>query len=90
MIRSRWQGFNVESGENQAPLLVTHWYVLQQGLIFALFSIPVFSGIAVLLSRKLLKPDDRPVVLSGEASISGDFTHDPTHPSQRPSTQPLD
>lgn len=82
MIRSRWQGFNVESGENQAPLLVTHWYVLQQGLIFALFSIPLFSGLAILLSRHLLKPDDRPVVLSDSASISGDFTHDPQGPSQ--------
>lgn len=86
MIRSRWQGFNVESGENQAPLLVTHWYVLQQGLIFALFSIPVFSGLAVLLSRRLLKPDDRPVVLSDAASISGDFTHDYDTPSQNPPT----
>lgn len=67
MIRSRWQGFNVESGENQAPMLVTHWYVLQQGLIFALFAIPLFSGVAVWLSQRLLKPDDRPVTnLSGE------------------------
>lgn len=61
MIRARWQGFNVESGENQAPMLVTHWYVLQQGLIFALFAVPLFSGVAVWLSRLLLKPQDRPV-----------------------------
>ncbi len=61
MIRSRWQGFNVESGENQAPMLFTHWYVLQQGLIFALFSLPLCSGLAVFMARHLLKPDDRPV-----------------------------
>jgi hypothetical protein len=90
MIRSRWQGFNVESGENQAPLLLTHWYVLQQGLIFALFSIPLFSGLAVLLSRHLLRPDDRPVVLSDAASISGDFTHDRSQASQKPSKPPSD
>ena len=61
MIRSRWQGFNVESGENQAPMLVTHWYVLKQGLIFALFSFPVVSGFGLWLSRKLLKPSDQPL-----------------------------
>ena len=63
MIRSRWQGFNVESGENQAPMLLTHWYVLQQGIIFALFSLPLFSGLAIWLAKHLLKPDDRPVSL---------------------------
>lgn len=61
MIRARWQGFNVESGENQAPMLVTHWYVLQQGLVFALFSIPLLSGLGVWLARKLLKPADWPL-----------------------------
>ena len=52
-------------------------------VIFALFSIPVFSGLAVLLSRRLLRPDDRPVVLSDAASISGDFTHDRSQASQK-------
>lgn len=61
MLRARWQGFNVESGENQAPMLVTHWYVLQQGLVFALFSIPLLSGLGVWLARRLLKPHDRPL-----------------------------
>ena len=52
MIKARWQGFNVESGENQAPMLVTHWYVLQQGLVFALFSIPFLAGLGMwLLAR---------------------------------------
>lgn len=61
MLRARWQGFNVESGENQAPMLVTHWYVLQQGLVFALFSIPLLSGLGVWLARLLLKPHDWPL-----------------------------
>lgn len=60
MLRARWQGFNVESGENQAPLLVTHWYVLQQGLVFALFSVPFLAGLGVWLAKKLLKPVDQP------------------------------
>lgn len=62
MLRARWQGFNVESGENQAPLLVTHWYVLQQGLVFTLFSLPLLSGLSLWLARKWLKPADRPLV----------------------------
>ncbi|HEY9841486.1 MAG: hypothetical protein ACAI44_02230 [Candidatus Sericytochromatia bacterium] len=61
MLRSRWQGFNVESGENQAPLLVTHWYVLQQGLVFALFSLPLLAGLGVWLGKRLLKPADQPL-----------------------------
>lgn len=79
MIKARWQGFNVESGENQAPMLVTHWYVLQQGLIFALFAVPLFSGLAVWLSRFLLKPQDRPVY------IQGDAPHETTPESPSPS-----
>lgn len=61
MLKARWQGFNVESGENQAPMLVSHWYVLQQGLVFALFSIPLVSGVGVWLARRLLKPSDWPL-----------------------------
>ena len=61
MIKARWQGFNVESGENQAPMLVTHWYVLQQGLVFALFSIPIVSGLGLFLAKHLLKTTDQPV-----------------------------
>ena len=61
MIRARWQGFNVESGENQAPMLMTHWYVLQQGLVFALFSIPLLAGLGNWLAKKLLRPADRPL-----------------------------
>ncbi|MBF2053797.1 MAG: hypothetical protein IGS03_10100 [Candidatus Sericytochromatia bacterium] len=61
MIRARWQGFTVESGENQAPMLVTHWYVLKQALIFALLTLPVLSGFGRWLARWLLKPMDRPL-----------------------------
>lgn len=61
MIRARWQGFTVESGENQAPMLVTHWYVLKQALIFALLSLPVLSGFGRLLARWFLKPSDQPL-----------------------------
>lgn len=69
MLRARWQGFNVESGENQAPMLVTHWYVLQQGLVFALFSIPVFAGLSVWLAKRLLKPQDWPLEDEPETSL---------------------
>lgn len=61
MLRARWQGFNVESGENQAPMLITHWVVLKQGLIFALFSIPILSGLGAYLAKVFLKLSDRPV-----------------------------
>lgn len=70
MLKARWQGFNVESGENQAPMLVTHWYVLQQGLVFALFSIPVLSGLGIFLAKRLLKPTDRPHLESNSEQIA--------------------
>ncbi len=66
MIRSRWQGFNVESGENQAPMLVTHWYVLKQGLVFALFSFPLLSGLGLWLAKLILKPTDQPLIQSDQ------------------------
>ena len=66
MIRARWQGFNVESGENQAPMLMTHLFVLQQGLVFMLISFPLLSGLGVWLARKLLKPHDWPLALQQE------------------------
>lgn len=69
MIRARWQGFNVESGENQAPMLVTHWLVLKQGLIFALFSIPVLSGVGVFLARWFLPPAERPLETEMEPDV---------------------
>ena len=61
MLKSRKQGFEVESGENPAPLFVTHWYVLKQALIFALLSVPVLSGWGVFLARHLLRPVDQPL-----------------------------
>ncbi|MGV3526042.1 MAG: hypothetical protein ACO1RX_17615 [Candidatus Sericytochromatia bacterium] len=70
MIRARWQGFNVESGENQAPLLLTHWYVLKQGLIFALFCLPVLSGLGAWLARRLLKRADWPLEIQPEPPVS--------------------
>ncbi|MBT9544543.1 MAG: hypothetical protein IV090_04080 [Candidatus Sericytochromatia bacterium] len=60
MLRSRRQGFEVESGENPAPLFVTHWYVLKQALIFALFAVPFLSGFGLFLSRKFLREVDQP------------------------------
>lgn len=70
MWRARWQGFNVESGENQAPMLVSHWYVLQQGLVFALFSIPLLSGAGLFLAKKLLKPADWPLLDEEAETVS--------------------
>jgi hypothetical protein len=67
MIRARWQGFDVESGENQAPMLVTHWYVLKQGLVFALFSIPFLSTCGLVMARWFLKPSDWPVIVKDES-----------------------
>ena len=61
MLKSRKQGFEVESGENPAPLFVTHWYVLKQALIFALISLPFLGGWGIVLARYLLKPTDQPL-----------------------------
>jgi hypothetical protein len=67
MLKSRKQGFEVESGENPAPLFVTHWYVLKQALIFALMAIPFLGGCGMWLARFCLRPADQP--LSGETFI---------------------
>lgn len=77
MIRARWQGFTVESGENQAPMLVTHWYVLKQALIFALLSLPLLSGFGRLLARCFLKPSDQPLSSPADAGESPE-TQPPT------------
>ena len=61
MLKSRKQGFEVESGENPAPLFVTHWYVLKQALIFALIAVPFLGGWGQWLARFLLKPADQPM-----------------------------
>ncbi|MGE3728292.1 MAG: hypothetical protein AB7I41_22250 [Candidatus Sericytochromatia bacterium] len=67
MLRSRRQGFEVESGENPAPLFVTHWYVLKQALIFALFAVPFLSGFGLFLARKFLREVDQPLGFASEA-----------------------
>ncbi|PIQ24761.1 hypothetical protein COW36_23610 [bacterium (Candidatus Blackallbacteria) CG17_big_fil_post_rev_8_21_14_2_50_48_46] len=61
MLKSRRQGFEVESGENPAPMFVTHWYVLKQALVFALFSVPFLSGLGLFLARLFLRPADQPI-----------------------------
>jgi hypothetical protein len=61
MIRSRRQGFEVESGESPAPMLVTHWYVFKQALVFALFSLPLLTGLGLWLGRRCLREEDQPL-----------------------------
>jgi hypothetical protein len=70
MLRSRRQGFEVESGENPAPLFVTHWYVLKQALIFAFFAVPFLSSIGLFLARKFLRSVDQPIGFESESSTT--------------------
>lgn len=65
MIKARWQGFEVESGENPVSLAV-HWSVLKQALIFSLFSVPLLSVVGHWLAKWLLKPHEQAVVVAGE------------------------
>lgn len=74
MLKSRRQGFEVESGENPAPMFVTHWYVLKQGLIFSLFSLPFLSGLGLYLSRRFLRPADQPFGFMEHTSIQDSTT----------------
>lgn len=83
MLRSRRQGFEVESGENPAPLFVTHWYVLKQALIFALFTVPFLSAIGLWLARRFLRDTDQPVGFEGHFPAP-----ETTHASTSISTEP--
>ena len=65
----------MESGENQAPMLLTHWYVLKQGLIFSLLALPFCSGLALFLSRHVLRPDDRPLLYTEPSAPSPGKSH---------------
>lgn len=60
MIKARWQGFEVESGENPVSLAV-HWGVLKQALIFALLGLPGFGVLGHWLAKWLLKPYEQRV-----------------------------
>lgn len=80
MIKARWQGFEVESGENPVSLAV-HWSVLKQALIFSLFSVPLLSVVGHWLAKWLLKPHEQPVVVTeGETSMVAEDL-DSSHPS---------
>lgn len=68
MLKGRWQGFEIESGENSAPFFVTHWYTLKQTLIYALFSIPFVSGLGMVLAKVFLKPWDHPIEEGNETT----------------------
>ena len=79
MIKARWQGFEVASGENPVSLAV-HWSVLKQALIFSLFSIPLLSVVGHWLAKWLLKPHEQAEVVEGETSMVAEDL-DRSHPS---------
>lgn len=78
MIKARWQGFEVESGENPVSLAV-HWSVLKQALIFSLFSVPLLSVVGHWLAKWLLKPHEQAVVVEELPMVAEDT--DSPHPS---------
>lgn len=72
MIKARWQGFEVESGETPISI-AANWYVFKQSMIFALFTVPVLSTLGYWLAKYTLRYHDWPVSMQEEAGYLEPF-----------------